>query len=277
MLFLLSPAKTLDFSPRPGLSAATRPRFGADTAELVETARGLTAADLRRLMEISSDLAALNHQRFQTFGRRSNPRLQAAFAFAGDVYDGLDARNLDPDGLAWAQSHLRILSGLYGLLRPLDRIEPYRLEMGRRLKTARGASLYEFWGARLATALNGDARGHAERTLVNLASQEYFAAVDRRALRLPVITPSFLEEKDGEARIVSFFAKKARGLMARWAIDNGVERAEDLKEFDVAGYRFQAAASTGTDWTFSRPQPAGATATRPSARAVRAADQFESA
>ncbi|MBW8304191.1 MAG: peroxide stress protein YaaA, partial [Brevundimonas sp.] len=186
------------------------------------------------------------------FDAESTDGVQAAFAFAGDVYEGLKARELDAESLGWAQDHIRILSGLYGLLRPLDRIQPYRLEMGTRLKTRRGSSLYDFWGDRLSKCLNLDAEGHSDPTLVNLASQEYFGAVDARALKLPVVTPHFRESRDGESRIISFFAKKARGGMARFAIDERIEKAEDLKEFDCDGYRFDKAASTETDWIFIR-------------------------
>ena len=147
---------------------------------------------------------------------------------------------------------MRILSGFYGLLRPLDRIQPYRLEMGTRLKTRRGSSLYDFWGDRISKQLNADAEDHADPTLVNLASQEYFGAVDAKALKLPVVTPQFREEKNGESRIISFFAKKARGAMARFAIDERVERVEDLKAFDRDGYRFDKAASTDNEWIFIR-------------------------
>ena len=252
MLIVLSPAKRLDFKPAPVAVAPTRHRFEADVAELSKTTRKLTKPELRRMMSISADLAALNRERFQAFDAESADGVQAAFAFAGDVYEGLKARDLDPAGLAFAQDHIRILSGLYGLLRPLDRIQPYRLEMGTRLKTRRGSSLYDFWGDRISKCLNADAEGQADPTLVNLASQEYFGAVDALALKLPVVTPHFRESKDGESRIISFFAKKARGGMARFAIDERIERAEDLKAFNRDGYRFDKAASTGTDWIFIR-------------------------
>lgn len=256
MLIVLSPAKRLDFS-EPGLSVApTRPRMADDIASLAKTAKRQTKADLRRLMGISDDLAKLNRERFQAFNPASDEGLPAAFAFAGDVYQGLEARTLDADALAFAQDRLRILSGLYGVLRPLDVIQPYRLEMGTRLKTRRGSSLYDFWGDRISKLLNGDAEGHADPTLVNLASQEYFGAVDAKALKLPVVTPQFREATDGESRIISFFAKKARGTMARFAIDERIERAEDLKRFDRDGYRFDADASTDSDWVFVRSQAA---------------------
>ena len=252
MLIVLSPAKRLDFTEAdPALPASER-RFREDTANLSRTARARTVAELRRLMGISDDLARLNRERFQAFDADSTDGVQAAFAFAGDVYEGLKARELDAASLGWAQAHVRILSGLYGLLRPLDRIQPYRLEMGTRLKTRRGASLYDFWGDRISKQLNADAQGQADPTLVNLASQEYFGAVDARALKLPVVTPHFRESKDGESRIISFFAKKARGAMARFAIDERIERAGDLKAFDRDGYHFDKAGSTETDWIFTR-------------------------
>jgi len=252
LLIVLSPAKRLDFTEAdPELPASER-RFQDDTANLSRTARARTVAELRRLMNISDDLARLNRERFQAFDPASTDGVQAAFAFAGDVYEGLKARELDQASLAWAQDHLRILSGFYGLLRPLDRIQPYRLEMGTRLKTRRGSSLYDFWGDRLSKQLNADAEGQSDPTLINLASQEYFGAVDARALKLPVVTPHFRESKDGESRIISFFAKKARGGMARFAIDERIGKAQDLKAFDRDGYRFDKAASSDTDWIFTR-------------------------
>jgi cytoplasmic iron level regulating protein YaaA (DUF328/UPF0246 family) len=253
LLIVLSPAKRLDFTPADPTIPATDRRFMEDTAQLSRTAKRQTRADLRRLMGISEALAELNQARFKAFDAASTDGVQAAFAFAGDVYEGLRARELNKDAVTWAQDHLRILSGFYGLLRPLDRIQPYRLEMGVRLATRRGSSLYDFWGDRLSQQLNTDAEGQVEPVLVNLASQEYFGAVDAKALRLPVITPHFREEKDGHSRIVSFHAKKARGLMARFAIDQRIERAEDLKAFNSAGYRFDASASSNSDWVFTRP------------------------
>lgn len=253
MLIVLSPAKRLDFTePSPGIPATHR-RFVDDTTTLSKTARNQTQADLRRLMGISTDLAKLNQARFKAFEPEAlDTGVQAAFAFAGDVYQGLEARTLNQADMAFAQDHVRILSGFYGLLRPLDRIQPYRLEMGVRLKTRRGSSLYDFWGDRISKQLNADAEGQADPTLVNLASQEYFGAVDAKALKLPVVTCHFREEKDGESKIISFFAKKARGTMARFAIEERIETAADLKAFDRDGYRFQKAASTDSDWIFTR-------------------------
>ncbi len=252
MLIVLSPAKRLDFTEADSALPASERRFREDTASLARTARARTVAELRGLMSISDDLARLNRERFQAFDADSTEGVQAAFAFAGDVYEGLKARELDADGLAFAQAHIRILSGLYGLLRPLDRIQPYRLEMGTRLKTRRGSSLYDFWGDRISKCLNAEAEGMPDPTLVNLASQEYFGAVDAKALKLRVVTPQFREAKDGESRIISFFAKKARGAMARFAIDERIERAEDLKAFDRDGYRFDKAASSASEWIFIR-------------------------
>ncbi|MFJ6024184.1 peroxide stress protein YaaA [Brevundimonas sp. NPDC092305] len=252
MLIVLSPAKRLDFTEVEGVDA-THARFPEDTTSLIKTARRQTQADLRRLMSISDDLAKLNQARFRAFDPDARDEgVQAAFAFAGDVYQGLMARDLGKADLDWAQDHLRILSGLYGLLRPLDRIQPYRLEMGTRLKTRRGSSLYDFWGDRISKQLNADADGQPDQTLVNLASQEYFGAVDARALKLRVVTPQFYEDKAGDRRIISFFAKKARGAMARFAIDERIEESEQLKAFDRDGYRFDKATSTETDWIFIR-------------------------
>jgi cytoplasmic iron level regulating protein YaaA (DUF328/UPF0246 family) len=255
MLIVLSPAKALDFTRPGGDFPMTTPELAEDIAELDQATRKLRVADLKRLMDLSDNLAKLNRERFQAFDPAMEDGLQAAFAFNGDVYSGLKARELDRKALAYAQKHLRILSGLYGVLKPMDGIQPYRLEMGVSLKTKRGKTLYAFWGDRIAQVLNEAAEGHKDRTLVNCASQEYFGAVDTKALDLPLVQCRFLEEKDGEAKIISFYAKKARGLMARYAIDHRIEKADDLKAFDSEGYRFQAAASSETEWVFSRPQP----------------------
>jgi cytoplasmic iron level regulating protein YaaA (DUF328/UPF0246 family) len=267
MLIVLSPAKSLDFTAAPQAVAMTAPQLADHTAELAKVTRKLRVIDLKRMMDISDDLAKLNRDRFQAFQPDSEDGLQAAFAFNGDVYLGLRARELDRKALGWAQDHLRILSGLYGVLRPLDAIQPYRLEMGVRIKTRRGRSLYDFWGPRVSETLDAALAGHRERTLINCASQEYFGAVDRAALKAPVVTCKFLEEKDGEARIMSFFAKKARGMMARFAIDNRIERAADLRAFNVDGYRFQPSLSTDDEFTFTRPQPPPVAQIRAAAKA----------
>jgi cytoplasmic iron level regulating protein YaaA (DUF328/UPF0246 family) len=253
MLMVISPAKSLDFTPPDPRVPATIPAMTEDTAELAKVTRKLTKADLKRLMGISDNLALLNRERFQAFDAESEDGVQAAMAFDGDVYDGLQARTLDKAGLSFAQKRLRILSGLYGLLRPLDVIQPYRLEMGTRLKTKRGGSLYDFWGERIAKALDEAAEGTGEAVLINLASQEYFGAVDRKALKLPVVACHFREIKGEEpAKIISFYAKRARGMMARFAIDQRLDRAEGLKDFKAAGYGFDAKASTTEDWVFTR-------------------------
>ena len=255
MLMVISPAKSLDFTAPAQALPLTTPELKAQVVELAKVARKLTAADLKRLMHISDALAKLNRERFQAFDPEVEEGLQAVIAFNGDVYAGLAARELDRPALEWAQKHLRILSGLYGVLRPFDALQPYRLEMGTRLKTKRGANLYDFWGETIAKVLNQAAEDQADPTLVNLASQEYFGAVDAKALKLPVVTCHFKEEKHGELRVLGFFAKKARGRMARYAIDNRIDRAEGLKGFDLDGYRFKPELSTPADWVFARPQP----------------------
>jgi cytoplasmic iron level regulating protein YaaA (DUF328/UPF0246 family) len=208
-------------------------------------------------MHISDSHASLNFERFQAFqiDNRSNSAKPAGLAFDGDVYWGLAADSLSADTLAYAQDHLRILSGLYGLLRPLDAIQPYRLEMGTKLATARGKSLYDFWGSRIADRLNADLADHADGTVVNLASNEYFKAVDADALGRPVIAAKFLNMKDGAPRSLMYYAKHARGSMARWIMENRVDRADGLKDFNADGYRLDKATSTATELVFTRPQP----------------------
>ncbi len=257
MLILLSPAKNLNFDDVPDAPAATKPALAKDAGEIADVAKKLTRAKLRSLMSISEKLADLNHERFQAFktsGKISSAK-QAALAFNGDVYLGLDAGSLTHDDLEFAQDHVRILSGLYGVLRPLDAIQPYRLEMGSKLKNPRGADLYDFWGDRIARELNKATSGQDDGTIVNLASKEYFGAVDRSALKGRVVTPVFKEEKDGQLRQLQFFAKRARGLMARWAVRNRIEDAEALKGFDVEGYAFSPEGSGEDNWLFTRPQP----------------------
>jgi cytoplasmic iron level regulating protein YaaA (DUF328/UPF0246 family) len=252
MLIVLSPAKSLDFSPT--TRAATAPRWQDEAVRLARTARNLTLRDLKSLMDISDDLARLNRDRFRDFAADPAPdrTKPAVFAFAGDTYVGLDAGTLSDDDIAHAQDRLRLLSGLYGLLRPLDAIQPYRLEMGSRLHTRRGENLYAFWGDRIARALNADAAAVGTDILLNCASLEYFAAADRPALRLRVITPTFLEEKAGKRSIVSFFAKRARGAMARFVIENRVSDPADLTGFTSGGYAFDPGASTPSNPVFVR-------------------------
>jgi hypothetical protein len=253
MLTVISPAKRLNETPfaLPEGMQPTPPEFGADAARLARIARGLSAADLCALMDISSKLGALNHGRFAAF-LAGGPGQPAAGLFDGDTYAGLEARRMEPDTLRWAQGHLRILSGLYGLLRPLDGIQPYRLEMGARLANPKGADLYAYWGVKIAKALNALGAETGARVLINCASAEYFGAVDLRALKLPVITPVFLEERAGEAKIVSVWAKKARGAMARFVAENHLTDPADLRGFGQGGYVFRADQSDDGRLIFSR-------------------------
>ncbi|WP_342078313.1 peroxide stress protein YaaA [Yoonia sp. SS1-5] len=255
MLVTISPAKSLDMEP--ATVATTQPAFQREAVSLAKTARNLTLRDLKGLMGLSDDLARLNRDRFKVFAADPAPDQikAAALAFNGDTYQGLEAKTLSDADLAWAQDHLCILSGLYGLLRPLDAIQPYRLEMGSRLKTRRGKSLYDYWGDTIAKALNAQAAALDTDTLINCASQEYFGAADRKALRLNVITPSFMELKDDRPRIVSFFAKRARGAMARYIIENRLTQAADIKSFAAGGYQFDPDLSEGNKWVFLRDYP----------------------
>lgn len=255
MLVVISPAKRLNWDVVEG--SKTAPDFQADAMRLAKTARNLTLGDLRKLMDLSPDLARLNRDRFKAFeaAPRDEVTRPAVHAFAGDTYVGLHASSLDKEEMTWAQDHLRILSGLYGVLRPLDGIQPYRLEMGSRLKTRRGKSLYDYWRDAPAKALRDQANTLGTDTLINCASQEYFGAVDLKALKLRVITPVFLEERNGDAKIVSFFAKKARGSMARFMIDKRVSDPEALKDFDYGGYRYKPDQSEGDRWVFLRDYP----------------------
>lgn len=234
MLTVISPAKRLDWAPRD--VEMTVPRFQPDADALAKVARRLSADDLAALMDLSPALARLNADRFKRFAEDRDDLRPAVLAFAGDTYQGLEAASLDADDLRFAQDRLRILSGLYGLLRPMDGIQQYRLEMGSRLATRKGATLYAYWGTRLARALNEEAAALGTETLINCASVEYFSAVDAKALKLQVITPQFLEEKPGGPKIVSFFAKRARGAMARFIVERRLTDPAGLLDFDAGGY-----------------------------------------
>lgn len=251
MLTVISPAKRLNETPHLSTFAATLPDFAPDALRLAKVARGLRVEDLCALMDISPALGQLNHARFKAF-HADAPGQPAAFTFDGDTYAGLEARQMEPDTLLWAQGHLRILSGLYGLLRPMDAIQPYRLEMGRKLANPKGADLYAFWGSKIANALNALAAEQATKVLINCASAEYFGAVDLKALKLTVVTPVFLEERSGEAKVVSFWAKKARGAMARFISQHHLTDPADLRGFDMGGYSYRAAQSDATRLVFSR-------------------------
>lgn len=254
MLMLLSPAKSLHEGPADAALAATTPALQAETEGLLPTLRSMSAPELEALMSISPKLGELNAERYRAMqfpSTRQNAR-QAALLFAGDTYRGLDAATLSTEDLAWAQERVGILSGLYGVLRPLDLAQPYRLEMGTRLETDRGTGLYAYWGDRIATALS-EWQG-ADDVVINCASNEYFSAVGPH-LHGTVITPSFKDIKGGKARMISYFAKQARGAMVRWAIEQRVTDPEALKGCDAMGYTFRPELSTPTRWEFHRIQP----------------------
>lgn len=252
MLTVISPAKKLDLTPLtlPEGMQPTAPRFAREASALARVARKLTVAELQGLMDISEALARLNRDRFREFDTAPEAIKPAALMFDGDTYAGLEAKTLAADALRHAQGHLRILSGLYGLLRPLDAIQPYRLEMGSRLATRRGVSLYDWWGASIAKALRADAAEAGTGVLLNCASVEYFGAVDLRALKLRVVTPVFLEDRAGGAKTISFLAKRARGAMARYVIEHRLTDPADLQGFTVGGYAFDAGQSTADRMVF---------------------------
>ncbi|MEM7543271.1 MAG: peroxide stress protein YaaA [Pseudomonadota bacterium] len=258
MLFVISPAKTLDFETPPPVAKTTMPDFLGDSAKLIRALKKLDASEIRSLMGISEQLASLNKQRYQSWRAKydDTKARPAATAFRGDVYQGLEADSLSARDWTFAQKHLRILSGLYGVLRPLDLILPYRLEMGSALEVGRQSNLYDFWGPKLALALNEQARAAKSRALVNLASNEYFRAVDQPSLDLDVITPVFKDYKSGQYKIVSFYAKKARGWMARYIIDNRIKRADDLTGFNTGGYAYDPKQSDDRTLVFTRDKPA---------------------
>lgn len=256
MLTVLSPAKTLDYDTAPITQSATVPRFMDQSALLVDDARGLNPDDIRALMGVSEQIASLNHERFMNWQAESTTdnAKQAVLAFKGDVYTGLQADTLSEDGLAFAQKRLRILSGLYGLLRPLDLMQPYRLEMGLKFANQRGKNLYEFWGEKLTVTLNEDLASADTEVLINLASNEYFKAVKPKLLNADIITPQFKDLKNGQYKMISFFAKKARGIMARYIIDNQITDPEALKLFAESGYYYSEAESKGDQWVFLRDE-----------------------
>lgn len=257
MLTLLSPAKNLDLDPVTGVEVSA-PIFTKDAAVLARLAKTKSAQDLKDLMHISDALAELNVDRFKSFvlSGKSNSAKPAALMFNGDVYGGLDAPSFTKTQLNFAQDNLRILSGLYGMLRPLDALQPYRLEMGTKFENESGKNLYEFWGDKLSKQINADLKGDRDQTVINLASNEYFKAVDKKALDAPVISPRFLEEKDGKARVISFYAKRARGLMARYIVTEKITASDDIYGFNLEGYAYDKAASKPSAPAFSRVQPA---------------------
>lgn len=258
MLVVVSPAKNLDFESPVPTPDYTQPALLEQAAELVDTCRELSPADLASLMSISDKLATLNANRFAEWSTpftQDNAR-QALFAFNGDVYTGLDAASLSKDDIAYAQSHLRILSGLYGLLKPLDLMQAYRLEMGTKLANPKGKDLYTYWGSTITAAINDALIAQGDNVLVNLASNEYFKSVKKKDVDGMIVTPVFKDCKNGQYKIISFYAKKARGLMARYIIQNQVKDVDGLKDFDTAGYRFSEEQSSATELVFLRDEQA---------------------
>lgn len=250
MLILISPAKTLDYSA-PNFKEFTQPDFQQDVKSLIQVMKKKSAKEIGELMHVSDSLAALNEERFKTFQKDFNPEnsKQALLAFKGDVYTRIDVENYTSEDFDFAQNHLRILSGLYGLLKPLDLIQPYRLEMGTRLENKKGKNLYEFWDKKVAKAINAVANG---QPIVNLASQEYFKAVDQKTLKSLLINIHFKEFKDDTYQIIGFFAKQARGMMTNFAIKNRLANPEDLKTFNEERYEYSEKLSSSKNWVFVR-------------------------
>ena len=256
MLTIISPAKKLDYSQPSGAQTFTQPLLLEHSEQLLKDLRLLSPEDICSLMGLSDKLGALNYERFQEWQTpfSTDNAKQAILAFKGDVYQGLDADNMSADELRWAQDNLRILSGLYGLLRPLDLMQPYRLEMGTKFANQRGANLYQFWGDIITAQLNKLFPTSAQSVLVNLASNEYFKSVQPKNINAEIITPVFMDQKGDKYKIISFFAKRARGLMSAFIIKNKITDAEQLKTFNVDGYSFNSAMSEGNKWVFCRAE-----------------------
>ncbi|MNE17993.1 hypothetical protein D3C80_1109950 [compost metagenome] len=254
---MISPAKTLDYDTPPVTQRYTQPQYLDDSQELIVQLRELTPAQISELMHLSDKLAGLNAARFGSWTPAFTPEnaKQALLAFKGDVYTGLDAESLSEDDFSYAQDHLRMLSGLYGLLRPLDLMQPYRLEMGTKLANARGKDLYAFWGTRISEWLNQALAEQGDDLLLNLASNEYFSAVKRNALKARIINTEFRDFKNGQYKIISFYAKKARGMMSRFVIQERINDPEQLKQFDVQGYYYSAEQSKPDNLVFLRDHP----------------------
>ena len=254
MLAILSPAKTLDYETPLKTKLNSQPIYGRESNQLIKTLRTFEPFEVASLMKISDKLADLNHKRYVEWRNKpaESKTRPAALAFKGDVYQGLEAESFNDNDLKFAQRHLRILSGLYGLLRPLDVIQPYRLEMGTKLKTSKGQNLYDYWGTKLTTGLNEALKESKEGTLVNLASNEYFGAVQPKLLEGSLLNIGFKEKRNGQLKFVSFSAKKARGLMAKFIIKERLKNPDDLKNFDLENCKFNKKLSSELDWTFSR-------------------------
>jgi cytoplasmic iron level regulating protein YaaA (DUF328/UPF0246 family) len=257
MLITLSPSKGQDFVAAPLSKKYSKPADLKESELLVNELRKINSKQLQEMMAISENIAKLNVERYKSFSTPFTTKnaKQAVFAFKGDVYSGLDLENFTEDDYVYAQDHLRILSGLYGCLRPLDLIQPYRLEMKTRLKNDRGENLYQFWGDRITESLNKELKKQKEPVLVNLASNEYFKSVKPKLLEGRLLNINFKETKDGKTRVVAVFAKRARGLMTDYIIRHRIEKPEDIKKFKMAGYKFNQQLSDDKQWTFERPQP----------------------
>jgi cytoplasmic iron level regulating protein YaaA (DUF328/UPF0246 family) len=256
MLLLISPAKTLDVETPAPTTEFTQADFLKESKQLISELRVLAPHDISQLMSISDKLGLLNFDRFASWKTPFKPSnaKQALFAFQGDVYTGMQAETFSPEDIEFAQQHLRILSGLYGLLRPLDLMQAYRLEMGTSFANSRGKNLYEFWGESITKAINKQLAALNGSVVINLASNEYFSAVKPKLLKAEIITPIFKDKKNGQYKIISFFAKKARGMMSAYIIKNRISDPEVIKQFDVAGYSFNAALSSERDWVFTREE-----------------------
>lgn len=254
MLIVISPAKTLDYDTRPKTKTFTTPDFLDDSQQLINRARQYSALDIAELMDVSMPLAELNFERFASWHTpfSVDNAKQAVLAFKGDVYTGLDAESFSTADFKFAQKHLRILSGLYGLLRPLDLMQPYRLEMGRRVDTSRGKNLYEFWGTQITEALNKQLKALKSDVLVNLASNEYFKSVKPKLIEGRIITPEFKDWKNGAYKMMGVYAKKARGQLSRFVIQNQITDPEEMKSFDIDGYGFNKKLSSDDKWVFTR-------------------------
>ena len=256
MLIVISPAKTLDYETVPKTKVFTTPDYLYQSQQLINRLRNLSSLDISDLMKVSAKIADLNFDRYETWKKPFTVKnaKQAILAFKGDVYTGLDAESFNANDFKFAQNHLRVLSGLYGLLRPLDLMRPYRLEMGTKLKTDKGKNLYEFWGSDITDGLNKQLKSIKSNYLVNLASVEYFKSVKTKEINAEIITPAFKEFKDGDYKIIGIYAKKARGLLSRYIIQNKLNDPESIKSFNEEGYRFNKTLSKGNDFVFTRKQ-----------------------
>lgn len=254
MLLVISPAKTLDFDSKPQTQTHSKSVFLDESEKLIEKLRTVSEPELQKLMKISDNLASLNSERYANWTKEIDfPQAkQALLAFRGDVYQGMEAENFSETDLEFAQSHLRILSGLYGILKPMDLILPYRLEMGTKLEVGNSKNLYSFWDKKVTEQLNEGLKNHHSKMLINLASNEYFKAVQPKVLNAEIITPIFKDFKNGKYKIISFFAKKARGMMASFAIKNQISNPEDLKAFESENYSYNEEMSNGNEWVFLR-------------------------